>query len=60
MTTVPTPHLDGKHVIFGEVIDGPGVIRKIEGTKTQNDKPVHDVTIVGMCWFGIHLTQALC
>ncbi|MCJ1423944.1 peptidyl-prolyl cis-trans isomerase cpr6 [Sticta canariensis] len=46
VTTVPTPHLDGKHVVFGEVIDGKGIIRKIESLKTQSDKPVHEVTIV--------------
>jgi cyclophilin family peptidyl-prolyl cis-trans isomerase len=22
ITTVSTPHLDGKHVIFGEIVDG--------------------------------------
>lgn len=48
MTTVPTPHLDGKHVVFGEVLDGKGIIRKIEGYKTQSDKPVHDITILSM------------
>ena len=46
VTTVPTPHLDGKHVVFGEVVEGKGIVRKIEGLKTQSDKPVHDVTIV--------------
>ncbi|KAL8950488.1 MAG: hypothetical protein Q9222_003477 [Ikaeria aurantiellina] len=45
VTTVPTPHLDGKHVVFGEVLDGKGIIRKIENLKTQQDKPVHDATI---------------
>ncbi|KAL8782211.1 MAG: hypothetical protein Q9213_005577 [Squamulea squamosa] len=45
VTTVPTPHLDGKHVVFGEVLDGKGIIRKIENLKTQNDKPQTDVTI---------------
>ncbi|KAL8645800.1 MAG: hypothetical protein Q9226_007135 [Calogaya cf. arnoldii] len=45
VTTVPTPHLDGKHVVFGEVLDGKGIIRKIENLKTQSDKPVHAVTI---------------
>lgn len=60
MTTVSTPHLDGKHVVFGEVIDGKGIIRKIEGLKTQSDKPVHDVTIVGTSDCGIYIVQAIC
>ena len=46
ITTVPTPHLDNKHVVFGEVTEGKGIVRKIESLKTQSDKPVHDVTIV--------------
>lgn len=46
VTTVPTPHLDGKHVVFGEVINGKSVVRNIENLKTQSDKPVHNVTIV--------------
>ena len=48
MTTVPTPHLDGKHVVFGEVLDGKGIVRKIEDLKTQNDNPIRDIKIVGM------------
>ena len=46
VTTVPTPHLDGKHVVFGEVINGKSIVRKIENMKTTNDKPVQDVTVV--------------
>jgi peptidyl-prolyl isomerase D len=46
VTTVPTPHLDGKHVVFGEVINGKSVVRKIENMPTQADKPTTDVTIV--------------
>ncbi|KAL8714029.1 MAG: hypothetical protein Q9220_002175 [cf. Caloplaca sp. 1 TL-2023] len=46
VTTVPTPHLDGKHVVFGEVLDGKGIIRKIENLKVQSDKPLQDATIV--------------
>ncbi|KAH9906618.1 cyclophilin-like domain-containing protein [Xylariomycetidae sp. FL2044] len=45
VTTVPTPHLDGKHVVFGEVKTGKSIIRQIENMRTQSDKPVHDVTI---------------
>lgn len=46
ITTVPTPHLDGKHVVFGEVINGKSIVRKIENMPTQADKPTTDVTIV--------------
>ncbi|KAI9048574.1 hypothetical protein LZ554_007407 [Drepanopeziza brunnea f. sp. 'monogermtubi'] len=46
VTTVPTPHLDGKHVVFGEVLNGKSIIRKIENLPTQpGDKPSKEVTI---------------
>ncbi|KAI2623762.1 cyclophilin-like domain-containing protein [Xylaria nigripes] len=46
VTTVNTPHLDGKHVVFGEVKTGKSIVRQIENLKTQgSDKPVHDATI---------------
>lgn len=46
VTTVPTPHLDDKHVVFGEVINGKGLVRKIENISTQSDKPTQDVKVV--------------
>jgi len=46
VTTVPTPHLDGKHVVFGEVLNGKSIVRKIENLPTQgSDKPTKDVVI---------------
>jgi peptidyl-prolyl isomerase D len=50
VTTVNTPHLDKKHVVFGEVINGKSIIRQIENLKTQSgDKPLHDAVIIGRC-----------
>ena len=34
-------------VVFGEVIEGKSIIRKIEGLTTQNDKPTKDALIAG-------------
>jgi peptidyl-prolyl isomerase D len=48
VTTVPTPHLDKKHVVYGEVINGKSIVREIENLKTQSgDKPYQDATIIG-------------
>merc|ERR1711907_571360 len=46
ITTVQTPWLDGKHVVFGLVLDGMDVVSKIEGVGSQSGKPSQTVTIV--------------
>jgi cyclophilin family peptidyl-prolyl cis-trans isomerase len=47
ITTIHTPHLDGKHVVFGEVVDGIQIIKKINEIQTDhNDKPIYDVKII--------------
>jgi peptidyl-prolyl isomerase D len=49
ITTVPTPHLDGKHVVFGEVINGKNIVRKIENLPTQSDKPSSGDVVIANC-----------
>lgn len=39
ITTVPTSHLDGKHVVFGQVLKGLGVVKMLESIETQEDVP---------------------
>lgn len=46
ITTTRTPHLDGKHVVFGKVLKGMGVVRSIEHTPVgERDCPTVDVVI---------------
>jgi len=47
ITTVPTPWLNMRHTIFGEVISGYDVVQKIENTTTgSGDKPITDQKII--------------
>ena len=38
LTFVPTPHLDGKHTIFGEVTDGMDTVRALEERGSRNGR----------------------
>ncbi|WP_228852186.1 peptidylprolyl isomerase [Aegicerativicinus sediminis] len=46
ITEVPTPHLDFRHAVFGELVEGLDVLDSISNVKTaERDKPVEDVVI---------------
>ena len=48
ITTAKCDFLDGKHVVFGRVIDGMLTLRKIENVPTgPNNRPKLAVKIVG-------------
>ncbi|KDQ58264.1 hypothetical protein JAAARDRAFT_69498 [Jaapia argillacea MUCL 33604] len=45
ITTVVTSWLDGRHVVFGEVVDGMDIVKKVEEIGSESGKPSKKVTI---------------
>jgi peptidylprolyl isomerase len=43
--TAATPHLDGKHVVFGQVVKGYDVIKAVEAVGTRGGRTTKTVTI---------------
>ena len=49
VTTVPTPHLDGAHTIFGQIVEGQDVADAISLTEAgAQNRPVTPVVIQGI------------
>jgi peptidyl-prolyl cis-trans isomerase A (cyclophilin A) len=47
ITLVPTPWLDNKHSVFGEIVEGMAIVEKIGRTPTSKpaDRPLTPITI---------------
>jgi peptidylprolyl isomerase len=45
LCTAHTPHLDGKHVVFGQVVKGYDVVKKIEAVGSRSGQTSVKVTI---------------
>ncbi len=50
ITVVPTPWLDGKHAVFGKVIEGMEVVDEISRVETRasDNRPVEDVRLLSV------------
>jgi len=46
ITTVKTSWLDGKHVVFGKVLEGEDVVKRVEGQGAGSGQPKGKVTII--------------
>eukprot|EP01061_Rhynchopus_euleeides_P043196 TRINITY_DN75404_c0_g1_i1.p1 TRINITY_DN75404_c0_g1~~TRINITY_DN75404_c0_g1_i1.p1 ORF type:complete len:173 (+),score=62.61 TRINITY_DN75404_c0_g1_i1:26-520(+) len=46
LTTAAAPWLDGKHVVFGKVVEGMDVVQKMEALGSEDGQPSKKITII--------------
>ena len=47
VTLAPSPHLDGKHTVFGRIKEGMGTVQRLGLLRTgKDDRPIDDVRIL--------------
>ncbi|KAA8902706.1 cyclophilin-like domain-containing protein [Sphaerosporella brunnea] len=49
ITFAPTPHLDGLHVVFGEVLSGKDIVRKMESKSLGNSGGTYGTIVIENC-----------
>lgn len=51
-----TPHLDGKHTVFGKLVGGEETLDKIERVNVRpgGDRPVRDIVILGVTVYVVY------
>merc|ERR1712242_354162 len=47
ITTVKTSWLDGRHVVFGKVVEGMDIVQQVEAVGSSSGKPSKKVTVHG-------------
>ncbi|MBW2726399.1 MAG: peptidylprolyl isomerase, partial [Deltaproteobacteria bacterium] len=45
LTFKATPHLNGKHTVFGHVVEGMGTVRELEANGSPRGKPQSELFI---------------
>jgi len=45
LTFVPTPHLNGKHTIFGQVVEGMETVKALEKAGSRNGQPKEELLL---------------
>merc|ERR1712226_554153 len=45
ITTVKTSWLDDHHVVFGKVVEGEDIVKKIEAQGTRSGNPMRKITV---------------